>query len=319
MLLNWRGKPFTYRYVSFSDVFLDMQKQKRSRPADEFRDKIVIVGSTAPSLFDIKPTSMAREFPGVEILATAIDNLHRRDWIRTPASPWPNALIALLIVWATAIAMYRNPDSDRFDRLFGLSQIGLIGFSYASINFTPYFVNLAGPVFIGIIYFSIARAYAAATARALERSAVTRTLSGEGSAATLMLIQLQAPDGAVSAGLVRKLRKALSTVGSEPKDVELVKSRQRGVWGLFDGTLVVTWAYPAGEPARRARVDADVAAIQARLPYLVERLSVDDERIATVSVRSSALGTGDREQMRARWRALLGEALLDAEKTGAKE
>ena len=319
ILLNWRGKPFTYRYVSFSDVFLDMQKKDRARPANEFKDRIVIVGSTAPSLFDIKATSMAREFPGVEILATAIDNLHRRDWIRTPVSPWPNVFFALLIVWATAIAMYRNPDSDRFDRLFGLSQIGLLGFSYASINFTAYFLNLAGPVFVGLLYFSIARAYAAATARALDRSAVARSLTGEGSAATLMLVQLRAPEGAVGAGLLRRLRKALAAVGSEPKDVDLVKARQRGVWGLFDGTLVVTWSYPAASAARRERVDADVAAMQARLPQLVEQLAVDDERIAAVTVRSSPLGSGDREQMRARWRALLGQALLDAGKTGDDE
>ncbi|MGH8679423.1 MAG: CHASE2 domain-containing protein [Burkholderiales bacterium] len=60
MLLNWRGKPFTYRYVTFSDVYFDMQKRERIRPEDEFKDKIVLIGSTAPSLFDIKPTSMAR-------------------------------------------------------------------------------------------------------------------------------------------------------------------------------------------------------------------------------------------------------------------
>ncbi|HWQ39205.1 MAG TPA: CHASE2 domain-containing protein [Burkholderiales bacterium] len=312
MLLNWRGKPFTYRYVSFSDVFFDLQKKKRARPAQEFRNRIVIIGSTAPSLFDIKATSVARAFPGVEILATAIDNLRHRDWIRTPASPWPNVLIALLIVWATGMALYRNPDSDRFDRVFGLSQIGLLGFSYASINFTSYFLNLAGPVFIGLLYFSVARAYAAATARALEKSAVARTLAGEGSGATLMLIQLQAPDGAVSAGLLRRLRKALGSIGSEPRDVELIKGRQRGVWGLFDGTLVLTWAYPGSDAHRRARVEADVAALRERLPELVQRLAVNDEAIAAVVVRNGTLGTGDRETMRTRWRALLGDALRDA-------
>jgi hypothetical protein len=39
LLLNWRGKPFTYRYVSFSDVYLDMLKEKRTRPANEFKGK----------------------------------------------------------------------------------------------------------------------------------------------------------------------------------------------------------------------------------------------------------------------------------------
>ncbi|MEO8165993.1 MAG: CHASE2 domain-containing protein, partial [Betaproteobacteria bacterium] len=108
ILLNWRGRPFTYKYASFSDVFQDMQRKERTRPQNEFTGKIVIIGSTAPSLFDIKPTSMAREFPGVEILATAIDNLKHDDYIRTPASSVPNLIVALLIIWATAIALYRD-------------------------------------------------------------------------------------------------------------------------------------------------------------------------------------------------------------------
>ena len=86
ILLNWRGKPFTYRYVSFSDVYLDMLNKDRKRSLNEFAGKIVIIGSTAPSLFDIKATSMAKQFPGVEILATAIDNVKHDDFIRVPNS-----------------------------------------------------------------------------------------------------------------------------------------------------------------------------------------------------------------------------------------
>jgi hypothetical protein len=91
MLLNWRGAPFTYRYVSFSDIYNDFQSKTRQRPQDEFKGKVVLIGSTAPSLFDVKPTSMARQFPGVEILATAIDNLQHDDYIRVPESPYSGA------------------------------------------------------------------------------------------------------------------------------------------------------------------------------------------------------------------------------------
>ena len=84
MLLNWRGKPFTYQYASFSDVYLDLLREQRTRPADEFTGKIVIIGSTAAGLHDIKGTPLDRQFPGVEILATAIDNLRAGDWLRVP-------------------------------------------------------------------------------------------------------------------------------------------------------------------------------------------------------------------------------------------
>jgi len=57
VLMNWRGPPFTYRSVSFSDVFADLGSKNKQRAQDEFSGKIVIIGSTAPSLFDIKPTA----------------------------------------------------------------------------------------------------------------------------------------------------------------------------------------------------------------------------------------------------------------------
>jgi CHASE2 domain-containing sensor protein len=312
ILLNWRGKPFTYDYVTFSDVFFDMQRKERSRPPDEFRDRIVIIGSTAPGLFDIKPTSMARAFPGVEILATAIDNLEHRDWIRTPASPWPNALIALLIVWATAISLYRNPDSDRFNGVFGLSQAGLMVFSYATINFTSYFINLTGPVFIGLIFYSVARVYSTATARVLERSAVAQTLQSRGGrGATLLLVQLRADDFDVPPRFVRKLRSALLAVGTHAKDVEIVKGRQRGVWGLLETALAVTWAHSLDDDRERAQVAQDVGLVRQRLPELVARLRVNDEEVAALSEKTTALGGDDREQVQARWRLLLAEALAE--------
>lgn len=313
MLINWRGKPFSYRYVSFSDVFLDMQKKERVRPRDEFRAKIVLIGSTAPGLFDIKATSVAREFPGVEILATAIDNLAHRDWIRTPKTSLVNSLVALLIVWATAIALYRDPDSDRLTRVFGLSQFALLAFSYMTINLTSYFLNLAGPVSLGLIYFSMARLYSFATARALEKSAVSRSLTGpESNGATLLLVQIRGEEGVVSAGFLNRLCKALLGVGVERKDVEVLKGRQRGIWGLFDATVAVSWAYQPSDASRRARVEADVHAVRERLPELVARLRVNGEEVAAVSVADAALGGGTESEVRARWRRLFAEALTNA-------
>ena len=314
MLINWRGKPFSYRYITFSDVFLDMQKKQRSRPADEFRGKIVLIGSTAPGLFDVKATSMAREFPGVEILATAIDNLAHRDWIRAPETSLVNSLFALLIVWATAFALYRNPDSDRFNRVFSLSQIALIAFSYMTINLTSYFLNLAGPVSVGLIYFSMARLYSFATARALEKSAVSRTLTGaERSGATLLLVHIRGENGVVNPGFLNRLCKALLAVGVEPKDVEVLRGRQRGIWGLFGATVAVSWVYQPPDASRRARVDADVQAVRQRLPELVARLRVNDEQVAAVAVAEAALGGGTDSEVRACWRRLFAEALANAD------
>jgi CHASE2 domain-containing sensor protein len=52
VFLNWRGKLGAFESVRFSDVFEDFLRRERTRVPDEFTDKIVIIGSTAPNLFD---------------------------------------------------------------------------------------------------------------------------------------------------------------------------------------------------------------------------------------------------------------------------
>lgn len=318
ILLNWRGGPFTYRYTTFSDVFQDMQSKERTRPQDEFTGKIVIIGSTAPSLFDIKPTSTAREFPGVEILATAIDNLKHNDYIRSPASSLPNLIVALLIVWATAISLYRNPDSDRFNQVFGLAQFGLLGFSYAMINFTHYHLNLAGPVFIGFIFFSVAKVYSVATARALEKSAVATTVrAGHANGATLAVFQFDGGADPVSATFLKRLQKQMLRLASEPMDVDIVKGRQKGLWGLFEATVTVSWAYPLADAPRRERVEQDLQRVRAAMPELVDSLRVNEEKLAGEAVRSASVGAAGTEAARAEWRALFAAA-LEAASQGRK-
>ncbi len=317
ILLNWRGRPFTYRYATFSDVFQDMQRKNRERQQDEFSGKIVIIGSTAPSLFDIKATSMAREFPGVEILATAIDNLKHDDYIRTPASSVPNLIMALLILWATAIALFRDPDSDRFNRVFGLSQFGLLGFSYAMINVTSYHLNLSGPVLIGFIYFSVAKVYSVATARALEKSAVAATLhDNHANGVTLAVYQFDGGADPVSGQFLKRLRRQMLRLAREPMDVDVVKGRQRGLWGLFEATVTASWAYPLEDAQRRERVEQDIQRLREAMPALVEGLRVNNESLAGEAVRSGSIGAAGGEAARTEWRALFAAALGAASKGG---
>jgi len=313
ILLNWRGKPFSYAYTSFSDVYQDMLSQDRKRAADEFAGKIVIVGSTAAGLGDIKATSMDRQFPGVEILATAIDNIRHDDFIRIPTSRWPYFLVAVAILWATAIAFYRNVEPDLFARVFGLSQIGLLVLSYLSINFTNFFFNLTGPVFLGFIYFSIAKIYAMATARALERNPVAESLRGGGShLAAMAVAQIGGRDDTSTAIFMRALKKAVERHSKVPKDVEVIKGKQRGVFGLLESTLVVSWVHPRDDLKQAAAVEEDIAALSRDLPGLVAANAIAGERIESLHVHRQALGSESGHVQPGEWRHLFGEALAAA-------
>ncbi|MBY0446327.1 MAG: adenylate/guanylate cyclase domain-containing protein, partial [Burkholderiales bacterium] len=95
--INWSQ---AHKHISYSDLYFDFNREKPQRPAHELNNKIVIIGTAAPGLQDLRPTPLSANFPGVEILATAIDNLQNGDWLQTPArsyfAPLGLALMALL-------------------------------------------------------------------------------------------------------------------------------------------------------------------------------------------------------------------------------
>ena len=59
----------SFRYISASDLVL------RRLPEGELKDKIVLVGTTAPGLLDLRVTPVAETYPGVEMHANLISGL----------------------------------------------------------------------------------------------------------------------------------------------------------------------------------------------------------------------------------------------------
>ena len=306
ILLNWRGAPFSYRYVSFADLFFDLQKERRRRPGDEFTGKIVIIGSTAPSLFDIKATAVANQFPGVEILATAIDNLRRGDWLRVPQLPLLYLAMTLAILWGTALAFYRRGASSRLDRFYGLSQVGLLVIAYAAINLANLYINLTGPVLYGFAYYSLARYYAFATTRALDASVVTQGPAASGPVrGCLLLLRFDLPTREEAA--LQKLAKAVMARCAHAPSVEWLSGRQQGLWGLLDNSLAVCWRFDGEDEAEWQALRAEVATLVADLPELLRQPPFAAVLPAAALTMRRAEGALNHD--RDSWRALLGAAL----------
>ncbi len=97
--INFRGPPRTYPVVPYYRVLRD--EVERSF----FKDKIVVVGATAPSLHDLYPTPYSASQPtsGAEIQANCVETLAANDPI-IPFSGWGYvvvfALLATLTIWA---------------------------------------------------------------------------------------------------------------------------------------------------------------------------------------------------------------------------
>lgn len=77
-LLNFRGPGKTFRHVPAADL-LDGKVD-----ASALAGKIVLVGVTATAVADIRATSFDGIYPGVEIHATAMDNILRGDFLQQP-------------------------------------------------------------------------------------------------------------------------------------------------------------------------------------------------------------------------------------------
>jgi CHASE2 domain-containing sensor protein len=78
MLIRFRGKGKTFDYISAADILSDRI------PDGKIQGKIVFIGTSASGLKELKSTPFDPVFPGVEVHATVVDNILRKDFLSRP-------------------------------------------------------------------------------------------------------------------------------------------------------------------------------------------------------------------------------------------
>jgi len=311
VLLNWRGKPFTYQYVTFSDVMQDITSKVKQRPEGEFTDKIVIIGSTAPSLFDLKATAMAKSHPGVEILATAIDNVKHGDYLRVWRGALPYVVISLLLIWLTTAAFYANADRDKFNKIFSFSQIGLLVLSYIGINVTNTYLDFTGPITWAIVYFSIAKIYALATDRALQRWLAFGVKPGEGGTQALIMPILIESEEPLGDAMLKKIKYEIELTSKTPSSIEILKGTQSGIWGLFGDIVIVSWTYASNVTEYADQVNKDASTIAIGLTRIIATLGLPDTTRVTHTLQHGLLTA--HQPLASQWRNLFAQSIIKLE------
>ncbi len=104
-ILRFRGAAGTHPAYSAAAVIQSELRLRQGEaptiPGKElFRDAYVLVGFSAPGLYDLRPAPVSGVYPGVEIHATALDNLLSGDFIERAPSPLVGALTLLLTLLA---------------------------------------------------------------------------------------------------------------------------------------------------------------------------------------------------------------------------
>jgi CHASE2 domain-containing sensor protein len=153
-LINWPKGATPYRTFSFADV------QRAAQNRDEafyrqFAGKIVLIGSTAPGLNDIKATPVDHAYPGIYLLATVIDNTKNRGFLRPLGRAW--LFGAELLMLAGSVRLFsRTERSSAVAKYFVIIPVALAAISLLSVSVSNVLIDLSVPAAVFIGYFGIA-------------------------------------------------------------------------------------------------------------------------------------------------------------------
>ena len=100
-LVPYRGYARSFRYVSATDII------KGKAPAGVFKDKLVLVGTTAPGLLDLRATPVDGAYPGVEVHANLIAGILDGTLKHKPT--YVLAIDVLMLVAVGAIMIFVLP------------------------------------------------------------------------------------------------------------------------------------------------------------------------------------------------------------------
>lgn len=157
IVLGWRGPSEPYRRVDYADLFDDFGRGSPQRSSTEFRDKIVIIGSTATGQHDIRSTPINSRYSGVDILATAIDNL-KNDGALQSIPARLGAVWALLLMGLILAALHYGKNVFRIGLMLVPVSAASLGFGYAALYWRVLLPVAVPLMFVWLFYVGLALA-----------------------------------------------------------------------------------------------------------------------------------------------------------------
>ncbi len=111
-VLNWYGPSGinnhnTFEYIPLWKVEKSIYENVKLFPENYFKNKIIYIGTSATSLFDLKSVPTDRIFPGVEIHTTFVNNVLDNNFIKR-VPPVCDILISLLLSLFVGLIVIRS-------------------------------------------------------------------------------------------------------------------------------------------------------------------------------------------------------------------
>ena len=152
-LIPFRGPKFSFPYYSLADVLRERIE------ANSLKGRIALIGTTAPTLQDLRATPVDGVYPGVEIhanlLAGMLDNeLKRRPWYTAGAEA------VLLLVGGVVLSVLIPRLSALWATLVAAAGVALIvAFNFAAWNAGGLVLPLASSLLIAAAIYTMNMAY----------------------------------------------------------------------------------------------------------------------------------------------------------------
>jgi CHASE2 domain-containing sensor protein len=152
-LFNWPAERLAHASIPFHQVWQLSQSKAGQALDPRFKDKIIIIGATATSLFDVKSTPIAALHPGVGVLATAIDNVKNGSYtLQIPR--FVELIFTLLALCAMYFASGRLSLKHIKWAILAAPTL-LLGISFASLQWGHWYVDLASAASQAFVFFGL--------------------------------------------------------------------------------------------------------------------------------------------------------------------
>jgi adenylate cyclase len=150
--LDWRGDSNAFKHISYSELYADQSRQKPLRDSHELTGKIIVIGTTATGLHDIRATPVSSQYPGVEILATALDNLKNQRYLHAAPAYLAPLIAVLLIMMQLPLFVSRRIDVFKIGVALLLLSLALLVAQYFAMT-RLFTVAMVTPLLFGWVYY----------------------------------------------------------------------------------------------------------------------------------------------------------------------
>lgn len=152
-LVPYRGERGSFRYISISDVLHDRV------PADQLRNKVVLVGTSAPGLLDMRATPVGEVYPGVEINANMLAGLLDQDLKERPPYMMGAEVVWLLLIGISLSFMMPALSPVKAMLASALMFGTTVGLSLAAWHYGDVVMPVANSLMMIVLIFALDMSY----------------------------------------------------------------------------------------------------------------------------------------------------------------